>query len=331
MPTGLKRLLNSDEEVVDGLLKEICEHRGARIFVKMRLADIFAIDGSGLDSEAYSFALKSHFDFTVSDTENRPLFAVEYDGPSHDTEEQMRRDQLKHRVVDHFDFPLLRVRDQHLERRFRGGRLMTNPLAEQLRSTPILKLPEEFREMASKARQKTTPIDWDLLSWFIENWFHYRELDLSYERGEIDDEIYFDALGMGVGYVLMDPRWPALIYPYRISQEPWLEVAQRHSRGEIQSMFPATAEGYDSEGNYRAFLFAEIDREFGVWSETGIRAQRFRLPDLHEVARAIAARDLLIKLDEAAVDSTVRVPLARIRQLESDFRARWFSWRRSGE
>ncbi len=323
MAVQFKRLLNTKEALTEARLKATCEHRGARVFAKVRLADTFAIDGSGLDSEAYGFALRSHFDFTVCDAALIPLFAVEFDSILHDTEEQRRCDALKAHIVDQFEFPLLRVRYQHMDRRFEAGRVMSNPSAVWLRSAPIELVPEEFRELAKAARETTEPLSWDLLSWFVENWFYYFDVAQAFQEREIDEETYANAMGMGMTYVLSDPRWPSLIYPFNIASPPLLELKLRHDRGQIRSLFPETAEGWDEQGNYRAFLFVAIDEQSGVWAEKAVKSQRFRLPDVDEVTRALGAQELLQKLDDALADASRCTPLAEIRRLTDDFRAKW--------
>ena len=75
----LKRLLNKPEEATNAILKQVCEEWGAHVFIKVRLADVFPLDGSGIAQADYRFALQSHFDFIVTDTDLKPLFAVEFD------------------------------------------------------------------------------------------------------------------------------------------------------------------------------------------------------------------------------------------------------------
>ena len=60
------------------------------------------IERSGIEREHYDYALRAHFDFVVSDSNHGPLFAVEFDGPSHDDEEQKARDAKKDWLARHF-------------------------------------------------------------------------------------------------------------------------------------------------------------------------------------------------------------------------------------
>jgi hypothetical protein len=86
----------------------------------MRVADVLDIEGSGVSSELYSYALKSHFDFTVVNDAHEPLFAVEFDGPHHQGEAAAKADRKKNAVCEAMGFPLARVRDEHLFRKARG-------------------------------------------------------------------------------------------------------------------------------------------------------------------------------------------------------------------
>ncbi|WP_082340162.1 DUF2726 domain-containing protein [Lysinibacillus agricola] len=86
----------------------------------------FPITDSGISNEEYSFALKSHFDFTVYDnTTLQPLFAVEFDGKSHLVEIQKSRDKLKNRLVERFNLPLLRINSLYLDKKYRSLDLLS--------------------------------------------------------------------------------------------------------------------------------------------------------------------------------------------------------------
>lgn len=82
----VKRLLNRSEAVTNERLRSVCVEHAVSVHAKVRVADILPIEGSGIDDRAYSFALKSHFDFVVVDDTFLPLFAVEFDGPLHQTD-----------------------------------------------------------------------------------------------------------------------------------------------------------------------------------------------------------------------------------------------------
>jgi len=123
---------------------ETRQRRGAEIAV------------SGIDDELFSFGLKSHFDFVITESDDIPIFAVEFDGPGHGSLAARRRDQLKNRLCDHFEFPVLRVNRNYLSPTFSN---------------------------------------WDLLSWFCTVWFVKRDWDEAVHDGKIaiEDSIFEDA------------------------------------------------------------------------------------------------------------------------------------------
>lgn len=149
----LKKVLNLHEEAVSQRLKAICDEHGASVYAKLRVTDVLRIENSGISNEEYAYALKSHFDFLVTNSEHDPLFAVEFDGPSHDSFDQAARDIIKNRLCERFGLPLLRVRSAHLLRRYDG---------------------------------------WDLLSWIVDVWFLQQEADRMYTNGELPYDFDFD-------------------------------------------------------------------------------------------------------------------------------------------
>ncbi|MBY0239667.1 MAG: DUF2726 domain-containing protein [Burkholderiaceae bacterium] len=121
-----QRLLNGYEEVTYEALCHACRENGAKVFPKVRVADVLRLEGSGVASEHFSFGLRSHFDFVVTAENYDPLFSVEFDGPLHKTSEiQRHRDNMKNELCDHFDHPLLRINSNYLSKTYRGLDLLT--------------------------------------------------------------------------------------------------------------------------------------------------------------------------------------------------------------
>lgn len=149
----LKRLMNSSEKAVGGRLERACAQFGAHVYAKFRIADVIEIANSGISREQYTFALGAHFDFIVGDARENPLFAVEFDGPTHDDPVQAARDQLKDSLCARAGLPILRCKKAHLEQVHDG---------------------------------------WDLLSWLIEVWFLRREADRMHEQGLLPPDEDFD-------------------------------------------------------------------------------------------------------------------------------------------
>lgn len=125
MMSNLKKLMNASEAEVNERLETLCEASGARVFIKVRVADVLPINGSGISDGDFSYALKAHFDFVVANAESDPLFAVEFDGPRHATGRQSARDERKNRLCKRFDFPLLRIVSRYVSRSVHGMNLLT--------------------------------------------------------------------------------------------------------------------------------------------------------------------------------------------------------------
>src|SRR5689334_2570483 len=151
----LKKILNLHEADTHTRLKETCEKYGASVYPKIRLADVLPIENSGITNDLYSYALQAHFDFVVTDDKHVPLFAVEFDGPSHETEEQVVRDKKKNKICEIFNFPLLRINAKYLDKKYRSL---------------------------------------DLLSWFVETWFFRDAFFNAQEEGLVPEDEPFDPM-----------------------------------------------------------------------------------------------------------------------------------------
>ncbi len=102
--------MNKAELRTDAALHEAAEALGFGVHAKVRVADALEIDRSGLSPQAYGYALRSHFDWVVTDKETTQTeFAIEFDGESHGTAEAKRRDRLKDDICQRLGLPLLRI------------------------------------------------------------------------------------------------------------------------------------------------------------------------------------------------------------------------------
>ncbi|MBB6670050.1 DUF2726 domain-containing protein [Cohnella nanjingensis] len=148
-----KEIFNKYENVTYQRLNDICKAMNASVFPKVRIADVFNISQSGLTNTEYSFALKSHFDFTIYNNDRLlPLFALEFDGESHKGEVQKERDAIKNKLCLQFDLPLLRINSRYLVKKYRN---------------------------------------YDLLSWCVDVWFSAEAFFKSQEDGIVPlDEIF---------------------------------------------------------------------------------------------------------------------------------------------
>jgi very-short-patch-repair endonuclease len=113
------KLLNKAEEMTFRELNSIVEDNGLRLFSKSRLSDVILKDEI-LPRAIFDFYTRAHVDFVVTDQQTKPMFIVEYDGPSHADPRQMQRDQTKDRLCSDASLGILRINANHINRRFRG-------------------------------------------------------------------------------------------------------------------------------------------------------------------------------------------------------------------
>jgi len=112
-----KRMLNKQEERTNDILNAITSKYNAHICLKNRIADVLEITNSGLSNKEYSYALKAHFDFVVTDKDYMPEFAVEFDGSQHKSNlSAIYNDELKNNICRKLGFPLLRITSEYFEK-----------------------------------------------------------------------------------------------------------------------------------------------------------------------------------------------------------------------
>ena len=118
LTTLTRPLFSGPEAIAFDQLNAAVHQWALEVFPKVRVADVLPIDRSGIDSEHYSYALKAHFDFVVYRVGTWPEFAVEFDGPTHRDPIQRARDKKKNALCKYFRFPLLRIKQDHISRKF---------------------------------------------------------------------------------------------------------------------------------------------------------------------------------------------------------------------
>ena len=114
-----ERLLNKSEEVAFRELDAIVNDNALRLFAKPRLSDVILKD-KPLSQIDFGFYTKAHVDFVVTDELTKPLFIIEYDGPTHATPIQQRRDRTKDGLCSDAGLGILRINANHVTRRYRG-------------------------------------------------------------------------------------------------------------------------------------------------------------------------------------------------------------------
>ncbi len=120
----MKKLLNYSEDKTFKELLQVADRSALSVFAKVRVADVLPIEKSGIENAAYKYALMAHFDFTIATPDHVPIFAVEFDGPSHKDAEQKARDILKDELCRRFAFPILRINSNHLSHVYNNRTLL---------------------------------------------------------------------------------------------------------------------------------------------------------------------------------------------------------------
>jgi hypothetical protein len=199
--------VNGHEVNTDKALERAAVAAGYRVAPKVRVADVLPIAGSGLSNAEYSYALRSHFDWVVTEGEERtPQFAVEFDGASHNTAAAEARDAMKDRIATHFGFPLLRI----------DGTFMRH-----VRKRPML----EILVAAWSAyqgfldAQEAGRIGWD------EPWMYQALFEADPETGKLGPALAIDAAGRGLVRQLFERGVCRSFQPTSLIQFGWGQPA----------------------------------------------------------------------------------------------------------
>lgn len=122
----INKIFNKYEEITYDSINNICSKDGAHVFPKVRIADVLSLNNSGISQSDFSYGMRAHFDFTITDHNYNPLFSVEFDGPLHKTDsKQQLRDKIKNRICEHFGYGLLRINSNFINKKFRGMDLLS--------------------------------------------------------------------------------------------------------------------------------------------------------------------------------------------------------------
>ena len=127
-------LANKYERMTSEELEQYAEEHGAEVFRKVKLSDAVEIRGSGLPNALFDYASRAHLDFVIANEESYPQFAVEFDGPHHQSDpDAQERDRKKNAVCRRLGLPLIRIRREHLEEVGIGEEVeIKNPLGSML-------------------------------------------------------------------------------------------------------------------------------------------------------------------------------------------------------
>jgi hypothetical protein len=110
-----KILVNDFEVATEAALREAAARCNARVFSKVGLDEVLDLT-CGLTKEEYWYARWAHFDFVVASADTTPVFAVEFDGPSHSSNAAVKeRDQKKNAICEKLGMPLFRIDSAYLK------------------------------------------------------------------------------------------------------------------------------------------------------------------------------------------------------------------------
>ena len=198
---------------------------------------------------------------------------MEFDGPTHADPTQVHRDATKNRLCEYFGLPLLRINARYL--------------------------PKKYRDM-------------DLLTWFVDAWFHSKAFYEAQDSGAIPQDEPFDPHFL----------WKAdsaKSFPMWLTRDINTSLRDLHKRRRIR--FPGASHviGKDSSGTFHAIAFIEIDSASGVVRETAMRSQSFPIDPtdiLDDIAVYEAYEELVAVLDHG----TPPTPLDEIFSMVKTFR-----------
>jgi hypothetical protein len=283
----MKRILvNEYEEVTHATLLDATSRSGAKVFAKVRVADVLCIDKSGISNHEYRYALSSHFDFVVTDASSDPEFVVEFDGPQHRTDPStIERDAIKNALCERFGLPILRIDAGYLRQigRFR------------------------------------------LIGWLTEVWFLNKAFCEAQERGEIDPtEIFHYSFILGMGYrqdgrivEIEDPdpvkvleKVEALrqanvkvgvIRPY----DPFIEyrafIHALYEKGKCKKPVPEMLVALHPESYYVAVAIVELPDGKAIIGEGQCYISRFPAAPPSELCEELAVMDACEKLKKYVI------------------------------
>lgn len=304
--TRRRKILDGPYEVLTHqALEKAAGEYGARVWAKVRVADALDIDRSGLSRDEYSYALKSHFDFIVSDDEHRTLFAVEFDGQHHNVDPvTIRRDAMKEAICERLDLPLLRV-DRMFLRSI--GRFV-------------------------------------LLGWLAEVWFLNEAFDREQVTGRVPyDEVFCYSFILGMAYrsegelVSIDNLEPSeqlrvmqehegrliVTQPYDPFMPSRAYVSRAFRSGLCREPMPEELEATDPAGFQVCVAVLQLDDHRYVIGHSRVRSFRFAPISPYELALELSVVDAADKLKRVLKGEGEAGTLADVEA----WRARMAAWR----
>jgi len=102
-------LLNYSEKSLEIRIKKVLLDSNRRIFSSVAMGDVLDLKRTDLLKEEFDLALKTSFDFIITDSDTTPLLAIEFDGPIHQKSTKRLIDKTKNSICEKYNFPILRI------------------------------------------------------------------------------------------------------------------------------------------------------------------------------------------------------------------------------
>lgn len=272
--------VNQYESLTHTILEKVASRYQARIFSKVRVADVLNMQKGTLPDEEFYYGLKAHFDFVVAEgTEQAlPLFAVELDGKQHySNSKAIERDRLKNNICERLNMPILRIDTEYINREIQG---------------------------------------FTLLSWLTELWFLQKGFYEAQERGEIpfDEDFYYASL-FDFGYwekgkfnkipfdsineehvELFHTKGISMKASYDLSSEARIYITALHHKGLCSDISPKTLYASMPENYVVAVSVICVAEEKYMIGEA--RCRLFKFPPIltHQLAKDLSVAELGRKL-----------------------------------
>jgi len=110
-----KRLFNTSAYKTSRILERVFRETGFRVYPELALSMVLDVDRDSLSRQEKNMLNSGSFDFVVYNEESFPEFAVEFDGPDHQTYEKTKQaDIRKNLLCCKAGLPLLRINDEFL-------------------------------------------------------------------------------------------------------------------------------------------------------------------------------------------------------------------------
>jgi hypothetical protein len=240
MNGNLKKLDHHTDEAISFALATTCKRLGAAVLVRVKVQDVFRVEGAGLSDELLKFVSQASFDYVIVDAERTPLFVAQFDGTSHPTDIQSLKQQQENEICRKLLLPLVRVH------------------AFQL----------------SKKHHSIEIVGLLLESWFVSKGLperSERSRTFSYRTGELELAGIQAPASSGPASSMLRDLEPTSI----VGGDVRKQIRRIYESGKCRSPVASSVIGVDASGTYHAVAFIRITDESVASSKVAFRNQLF--------------------------------------------------------